>query len=96
MPVSSVQNGRRYLSRAMFEVSQDLVVAANVKKKQVLLVMLIPSFHALVEKAHSSAVKACAIGLFSTLIEFSLCDPFGLGLWVYRTWFQYWNEYTRL
>ena len=33
------QNGRRHLSRAMTEVSKDLVVAANVKKKQVLLVM---------------------------------------------------------
>ncbi|KAG0616902.1 hypothetical protein M758_5G150000 [Ceratodon purpureus] len=32
-----VKNGRRYLSRAMTEVSKDLVVAANVKKKQVLL-----------------------------------------------------------
>lgn len=48
----------------MFEVSQDLVVAANVKKKQVLLVMLIRLLNALVEKAHSSAVKACAIVSF--------------------------------
>jgi hypothetical protein len=33
-----LQNGRRFLARATFEVSQDLVVAANVRKKQVLLV----------------------------------------------------------
>jgi hypothetical protein len=33
-----VKNGRRHLSRATFEVSQDLVVAANVRKKQVWLV----------------------------------------------------------
>jgi hypothetical protein len=32
-----VKNGRRHLSKAIFEISQDLVVAANVRKKQVLL-----------------------------------------------------------
>lgn len=35
-----VKNGRRHLSKAIFEISQDLVVAANVKKKQVLLDMV--------------------------------------------------------
>ncbi|CAM6044118.1 unnamed protein product [Sphagnum compactum] len=35
-----VKNGRRHLSRATFEVSQDLVVAANVRKKQVSLDMI--------------------------------------------------------
>ncbi|GBG89839.1 hypothetical protein CBR_g49688 [Chara braunii] len=34
------KNGRRYLDAAMREVSQDLVVTANVKRKQILLDML--------------------------------------------------------
>ncbi|KAJ7561332.1 hypothetical protein O6H91_03G024200 [Diphasiastrum complanatum] len=34
------KNGRRHLASAMHEVSQDLVVTANVKKKQILLDML--------------------------------------------------------
>lgn len=36
----AVQNGRRSLSSAMLEVNSDLVVTANVKRKQILLDML--------------------------------------------------------
>ncbi|XP_073395811.1 uncharacterized protein [Physcomitrium patens] len=50
-----VKNGRRHLSKAMAEVSKDLVVAANVNKKQTLL-DIVP----ILERVHHALnIKSC-------------------------------------